>query len=218
MEYDTNNTLNTTRNAPPTPEKKGTTPAPAKQPPRFSFLTEITTFALLAVLIVVPIRLFVAQPFIVNGASMSPTFETGDYLIIDQLSYHLENPARGDVVIFHYPIDPSKFFIKRVIGLPGEVVEIRGENVMIKNEAHPEGFILEEPYLSTERRDSGTTEVELGDDEYFVMGDNRPQSSDSRTWGPLGARYIVGRALVRLFPVYETSDIVFPGYYNVSTP
>lgn len=162
-------------------------------------LTEIVRFALLAILIVVPIRMFIAQPFIVSGASMDTTFENGQYLIVDQLSYHLHAPARGDVVIFRYPRDPSKFFIKRVIGLPGDTVTIEDATVTITNETYPTGFVLDEPYIKSMQPTAPMTEV-LGPREYFVMGDNRDQSSDSRVWGVLQEERITGRAWLRLFP------------------
>ena len=162
-------------------------------------LTEIVRFALLAILIVVPIRMFVAQPFIVSGASMDDTFENGQYLIVDQLSYYLHEPDRGDVVIFRYPKDPSKFFIKRVIGLPGDTVTIEDATVTIKNEEYPTGLILDEPYVTSMAVAAPLTEV-LGPREYFVMGDNRDFSSDSRAWGVLQEERIIGRAWLRLFP------------------
>lgn len=162
-------------------------------------LTEIVRFAILALIIVLPIRMFIAQPFIVSGASMDDTFENGQYLIVDQVTYYLEDPQRGDVVIFRYPKDPSKFFIKRVIGLPGDTISIVGGAVTITNEENPDGFVLDEPYIETMTTGTPLTE-ELGDREYFVMGDNRDQSSDSRVWGVLQKERIVGRALVRLFP------------------
>lgn len=175
------------------------------------FFGEIVRFSILAILIVIPIRLFIAQPFIVNGASMEPTFLNGQYLIVDQLTYAFEAPTRGSVIIFKYPEDPSKFFIKRVIGLPGETVRLRGKDVIIENNEHPSGFILDEPYLEEARRDSASSEVRLGDDEYFVMGDNRVESSDSRVWGPLPTDMIIGRAFLRLLPLSETD--LFPGNY-----
>lgn len=162
-------------------------------------LTEIVRFALLAIIIVVPIRMFIAQPFIVSGASMDNTFENGQYLIVDQLSYYLHEPDRGDVVIFRYPRDPSKFFIKRVIGLPGDTVTIEEANVIITNEANPDGFTLNEPYVKSMEVSAPRTEV-MGPREYFVMGDNRDQSSDSRVWGVLQEERIIGRAWLRLFP------------------
>ena len=95
---------------------------PPRQRKEKSLLLEVLQFLLIAAFIVLPIRLFIAQPFVVNGESMVPNFDTGQYLIVDQLSYHFEHPQRGDVIVFKYPYDTSKFFIKRVIGLPGETV------------------------------------------------------------------------------------------------
>jgi signal peptidase I len=162
-------------------------------------LIEIFRFTLIALIIVIPIRMFVAQPFIVSGASMDDTFESGEYLIVDQVSYKFHTPTRGDVIVFRYPKDPSKFFIKRVIGLPGDTVSIDGSTVTITNADFPEGFVLNEPYIKSMRNGVTMTET-LGDREYFVMGDNRDQSSDSRVWGVLQEERIIGRAYLRLFP------------------
>lgn len=175
-------------------------------------LTEIVRFSIIAILIVIPIRLFIAQPFIVSGASMDDTFHSGEYLIVDQVSYHFEQPDRGDVVIFRYPRDPSKFFIKRVIGIPGDTVTIEDSIVTITNDTYPDGFTLDEPYIKSMAPGSRLTET-LGDREYFVMGDNRDQSSDSRAWGVLQEERIVGRALVRLFPPSEIEYL--PGAYQI---
>ena len=164
-----------------------------------TFLKELITFAVVALVIVVPIRLFIAQPFIVSGESMHPTFETGQYLIVDQLSYRIGDPDRGDVIVFHYPKNPSKFFIKRVIGLPGEKVKIDGTVVTIINGDDSESFNLEENYVTMNRESQ--LETQLGESEYFVMGDNRLASLDSRVWGPLERDLIVGRAYLRLLPV-----------------
>jgi signal peptidase I len=177
-------------------------------------LTEILRFSLIALIIVIPIRMFIAQPFIVSGASMENTFHSGEYLIVDQLSYQFDTPERGEVIIFRYPKDPSKFFIKRVIGLPGDTVVIEGSTVRIKNEEFPEGFILNEPYIKSMKPNPLITE-ELGDREYFVMGDNRDQSSDSRAWGVLQEERIVGRAYLRLFPPQEFDYL--PGVTNFDT-
>ena len=173
------------------------TPVENKKPE--NQLVEIIRFSIIALLIVIPIRMFVAQPFIVSGASMEKTFHTGEYLIVDQVSYHIEPPARGDVIVFHYPKDPSKYFIKRVIGLPGETVIIEGSKVTIQNKENPNGFVLNEPYIKSMLDDNSLSE-KLGNHEYFVMGDNRDESSDSRSWGVLQEGGIVGRAFVRLFP------------------
>lgn len=176
-------------------------------------LTEIARFALLAIIIVVPIRMFIAQPFIVSGASMDTTFANGQYLIVDQLSYHLHEPERGDVVIFRYPRDPSKFFIKRVIGLPGDTITIEEATVTITNEANPDGVILDEPYVNSMQAEAPRTEV-MGPREYFVMGDNRDQSSDSRVWGVLQEERIIGRAWLRLFP--PTAADFLPGKVEIT--
>ncbi|MBX9906292.1 signal peptidase I [Patescibacteria group bacterium] len=173
-----------------------------------NFLVEIIRFTIIALLIVIPIRIFVAQPFIVQGASMEPTFETGQYLIVDQLSYRLEAPTRGDVIVFRYPKDPKKFFIKRIIGLPGETITIDRTTVSITNSQNPNGFVLDEPYIDSMNPDTLLTQ-ELGENEYFVMGDNRDASSDSRVWGTLNEDLIIGRALIRLLPV-STMEIL-PG-------
>lgn len=160
---------------------------------------EVLRFSIIALIIVIPIRMFVAQPFIVSGASMEETFQSGEYLIVDQVSYHLHNPARGDVVVFRYPKDPSKYFIKRIIGLPGETIKIEGSTVTIINKENPNGFIINEPYIKSMSSDNQLTET-LGAREYFVMGDNRDRSSDSRAWGILTEDRIIGKAFLRLFP------------------
>lgn len=177
-------------------------------------LTEIIRFSLIALLIVFPIRMFIAQPFIVSGASMQETFQNGEYLIVDQVTYYFEEPHRGDVVIFRYPRDPSKFFIKRVIGVPGDQISIEGNVVKIKNEEHPDWATLDEPYIASMEPNTYLEET-LGEGEYFVMGDNRDQSSDSRMWGVLQERNIVGRALIRLFPLGEAE--MLPGTIDANT-
>lgn len=172
-----------------------------------NFFTELLKFALIAVVVVVPIRLFIAQPFIVSGASMYPTFENGEYLIVDELSYHLGDPSRGDVIIFRYPRNPTEFFIKRVIGLPGETVRIQRGAVSVET-TNGEVLNIAEPYVVNEGN-GGNLSVTLTEEEYFVLGDNRPESSDSRVWGTLPRENIVGRAFVRLLPLQQFS--VFPG-------
>ena len=188
------------------PQSHTPSPTPEAKP---GFFGELFRIALIALVVVVPIRLFIAQPFIVQGASMEPTFENGEYLIVDQLSYNFETPERGDVIIFRYPRDPSKFFIKRIVGLPGETVTVRGDTVTIVNGDYPEGLVLDESYIRSMHGDEVLTR-NLEPDEYFVMGDNRDASSDSRVWGALPEDLIVGRALLRLLPVSKAS--VLPGH------
>ena len=170
-------------------------------------LKEILTLAVLAVLIVVPIRMFIAQPFVVEGESMYPTFKNGDYLILDELSYHFSDPTRGDVVVFRYPKNPVIFYIKRVIALPGETVRIE-RGIATITTVSGETLTLSEPYVVTEDA-TYTLTTTLGPDEYFVMGDNRPKSSDSRVWGALPEKDIIGRAYVRIFPIANAA--VLPG-------
>ncbi len=172
-----------------------------------STLGEIIRYALIALVVVFPIRLWVAQPFIVNGASMDNTFKDGQYLIVDEISYRFKDIERGDVVIFKYPQDPSKYFIKRIIGLPGERVVVTDDQVKVENAEHPEGVVLNEPYTGSET--FGNTSLLLGADEYFVMGDNRRVSLDSRAWGALPKGDIVGRPVLRLLPFSRIGT--FPG-------
>ncbi len=177
-------------------------------------LTEIIQFAIIALLIVVPIRWFVAQPFIVSGASMEDTFYSGEYLIVDQLTYQFADPEPGDVIIFRYPRNPSTFFIKRVIGVPGDTISIDGNVVTITNKAHPNGYVLkEDAYVDNMTPNTFLNET-LGEREYFVMGDNRDKSSDSRTWGILQRENIIGRAFLRLFPFSKID--VMPGDYPLT--
>lgn len=171
---------------------------------------ELVRFALIALVIVIPIRLFIAEPFVVSGSSMYPTFENGDYLIIDKVSYELGTPRRDDVVVFRYPGDTTKFFIKRIIGLPGEIVDIKGSEVKITNKENEEGFTLDQPFVKNQSENS--THFVLKEDEYFVMGDNRSASSDSRYWGAVKENLIQGKALLRLLPVNKVD--FWPGYYN----
>jgi signal peptidase I len=181
--------------------------SPMREPsrePRGGTLGEIVRFALIALVVVIPIRFFIAQPFIVSGQSMEPTFHNGEYLIVDQLTYRMNPPTRGDVVIFKYPKEPSKYFIKRLIGLPGDTVSIQGSKITITNAAHPEGFSFAEPYVVHMTPTTNITEV-LRNGEYFVLGDNRDNSSDSRVWGILQENFIVGRAFLRLFPLDEVN-------------
>ncbi len=195
--------LDTENNNPPTETTSEKTPSAFK---------EIFQFALIALIIVIPIRMFVAQPFIVSGASMENTFYSGEYLIVDQVTYHFNEPERGDVIIFRYPKDPSKYFIKRIIGVPGDTVTIEGNEVTISNKRETIKEVLDEPYVKAMEENTHVKD-ELGEREYFVMGDNRDQSSDSRVWGVLHREKIIGRAWLRLFP-FNAAEIM-PGDYQI---
>jgi signal peptidase I len=171
---------------------------------------ELFRFAILALVIVVPIRVLVAEPFVVSGSSMFPSLHDKDYLIVDKISYKLSDPSRDDVVIFRYPNDQTKFFVKRIIGLPNETVDIDGSAIIIKNTEHPDGFTLEEPFVKN--TSTNNSHYKLASDEYFVMGDNRSASSDSRYWGPLKRKLITGRAFGRLLPINDMA--IWPGHYK----
>jgi len=166
-----------------------------------SFVWEIAKIVIISLVIIIPIRYFLFQPFFVRGASMEPSFENGEYLIINEINYRFHKPDRGDVIIFRYPKDPSQFYIKRVIGLPEEIIKINEGVIVISNKENPTGFILEEPYLAENNKfTSGSLEVKLDKNDYFVLGDNRRASSDSRSWGNVPRHYIIGRAWIRAWP------------------
>ncbi|OHA17789.1 MAG: signal peptidase I [Candidatus Taylorbacteria bacterium RIFCSPHIGHO2_01_FULL_46_22b] len=187
-------------------ELHGTTGAhtPPKQASNF---WETVRFVAISIIIVFAFRTFVAQPFIVSGESMVPTFLDGEYLIVDEVSYRFKEPKRDDVIIMRYPLDTKTFFIKRIIGLPGETLEFNGSAITITPQNGDNPINLAEPYVVHAGNDFFS--VTLGSDEYFVLGDNRSASSDSRRWGALPAKNIVGRPFVRLFPFSTFSW--FPG-------
>lgn len=169
---------------------------------------EIAKILLISLAIVVPIRYFIVQPFIVRGASMEPNFYDGQYLIIDEATYNFRKPARGEVIVFRYPRDPGQFFIKRIIGLPGERVQLKGGRVYIFNSDHAESMLLDETYLTPKNHPTYPDEDKtLGPAEYFLMGDNRDFSSDSRIWGPMDMKFMVGRTLFRAWPFHSAGFV-----------
>ncbi|MBM3255913.1 MAG: signal peptidase I [Candidatus Moranbacteria bacterium] len=166
---------------------------------------ETAQVILFSLAIVLVVRAYLIQPFLVKGASMEPNFQDGNYLIIDEISYRLRQPERGEVVVFKYPRDPKQYFIKRIVGLPKERIEIKDQKIKIYNGEFPEGKELDESYLEKESITKGNITVQLGAQEYFVLGDNRQQSSDSRFWGPLPKEFIIGRTWLRAWPLDEIS-------------
>jgi len=164
----------------------------------------------IAALIVLPIRYFIFQPFIVKGDSMVPNLHSGDYLIVDEISYVMFEPQRGDIVVLDYPLDESQRFIKRVIGLPGETVSI--QNGTVKITKGEQGVLLDEKKYLANLTTEGNVKITLGSDEYFVMGDNRQFSYDSRKWGVLPKKDIIGKAVLRLFPIQNITFIQAPSY------
>ncbi len=164
---------------------------------------EVLEVVLVAALTVFFIRTFLVQPFLVSGASMEPNFSNGDYLIVDEISYRLREPNRFESIVFKYPIDPSLYYIKRIIGLPGERVIINNGIVKIFNKEHMEGLQLEERYLPSNVQTLGSIDITLGEGKYFVMGDNRNKSYDSRAWGVLPKENLIGVVRLRLLPLNE---------------
>lgn len=166
---------------------------------------EVVKVVLISLAIILPIRLFLVQPFYVEGASMEPNFYDREYLIIDEISYRFNEPTRGEVVIFKYPKDTSVYFIKRVIGLPGETVKIEDGQVYINDEK------IDEPYIEfIDSKDY--PEVKLGLGELFLMGDNRANSYDSRIIGPISEKYLIGKVWLRGWPLDRINTFNTPIY------
>lgn len=183
-----------------------------------NFLWEVIKVFFWALVIIVPIRVFLFQPFFVQGASMQPNFENGDYLIINELGYKetdikiagfsvlsaesFKELKRYDVAVFRYPLNQKQFFIKRVIGLPGEKVKVENGKIRIYNDKNPEGLILDESeYLPQTVFTVGDSEVKLEQDQYFVLGDNRKASYDSRAWGAVRKSDVIGKVFIRAWPI-----------------
>ncbi len=175
------------------------------------FASELIKIILIAFAIIIPLRFFILQPFYVKGASMEPNFHDNEYLIIDELSYRLHAPQRGDVIVLKNPSQPSEFLIKRIIGLPNERLTIADGAVTIYNATWPDGGVLDESsYLPTGRETFGQLDVTLGPGEYYVLGDNRPASLDSRVFGPVLRSAIIGRTAVRAWPLYRARTFSTP--------
>ncbi len=169
---------------------------------------EVLEVVLVAVVTVFLIRSFLIQPFLVSGASMEPNFGSGNYLLIDELTYRFREPERGEVIVFRYPENPSTYYIKRIVGLPGETVNIQRGAVKITGSDGKE-FVLKEEYLPVGALTSGNKTVTLGSAEYFMLGDNRNYSFDSRSWGPMDRKYIIGIARLRLLPLTEIEAFTY---------
>lgn len=189
-----------------------TTELPALQPEhskasdfwRFTF--ELIKTAIIVGVLAYLLRLFVLQPFIVEGSSMQPEFQTNDYLLVDKFSYYIHEPKRGDIIVFRYPFNPTVNYVKRIIGLPGERVLVDKGKITIFSDAYPDGRRLTEPYLTENEATllpSGAVRSEyvVPNDKYFVLGDNRGASSDSREWGFLPQEEVVGRVIIQAFPL-----------------
>jgi signal peptidase I len=182
----------------------------------FASLLEVIEIAVIAVAAVFIVRSFLVQPFLVSGTSMVPTFSNGDYVLTDELTYRIRPPERGEVVVFHDVSDYSTYLIKRVIGLPGERVVINNNTITIYNQQNPSGFVLDESYLPAGTITSGDENITLSSSSYFMMGDNRAVSYDSRSWGPLPKSDMVGLVRFRLWP-FNAIQIFSDPQYSTST-
>jgi len=164
------------------------------------FTWEVAKIVITSLAIVLPIRYFLIQPFFVRGASMEPNFDNGQYLIVNEIGYRFSEPERGEVVVFKFPNDTSQYYIKRIVGLPGETIEVKDGQVIIFNQDFPKGMALEEFDYQVKGTTFGELKVVLDKNEYFVLGDNRQASFDSRQWGALPKENIVGRVWLRAWP------------------
>ncbi len=187
-------------------------PTITTRPNRFWVFLENILYIGAAIGLALLIQAFIIRPFIVSGNSMDPNIKDKQYLIVDEISYKLSEPSRGDVIVFKAPPEPSKYYIKRIIGLPGETVSINGTTITISNAAHPDGFVLQESFITHTHNDILTVKVPV--DSYFVMGDNRSGSYDSRAWGMLPKANIRGRALLRLLPLTAIDYLPAKVTYN----
>ena len=198
-----------------------TNPAPTKFSKNFGlmlkagglFLLEFLKIAIVAGVTIIAVRYYLFKPFYVKGASMEPNFYDREYLIIDELSYRLRLPERGEVIVFKYPNNPDEYFLKRIIGLPAERVRVAGGHITVYNAAHPEGVAIQESYLPKDLPTVGEQIIMLGPNQYFVLGDNRPNSFDSRRFGPIGRDAIVGRAWFRGWPFSRMQTFAPPHFY-----
>ncbi|MEK7612467.1 MAG: signal peptidase I [Patescibacteria group bacterium] len=165
------------------------------------FVASITVFV---------IRTFLVQPFLVSGASMEPNFSNGNYLLVDEITYHLREPKRGEIIVFRYPLDKEVFFIKRIIGIPGERVVSRNGSIQIISDNQT--ITLNEPYLPSDDSENGNFDITLHANQYFAMGDNRAHSFDSRNWGAVDREDIIGIARIRIFPFSQFDVFEAPSY------
>lgn len=183
----------------------------------FSVVFEVIKTVVIVGALALGLRIFVVQPFIVEGLSMYPTLDNNDYLLIDKISYRFHEPKRGDIIVFRFPLDEKYNYIKRVIGLPGERIRITRGAVMIFNKEHSDGFIIHESYVkdpeaSNLNNDRTVIDIYIPEHRFFVMGDNRLGSSDSRDWGLLPEDDIIGRSFVLLFPISDFQFFKSPTY------
>ncbi len=178
-----------------------------------AFIWDLVKILVVALAIIIPFRTFVAEPFVVSGSSMVPNFHDKDYLIIDRISYQFHQPKRGDVIVLKYPKDTSQYYIKRIIGLPGDQISCQQGKVDVLPKGTQQLEVLKEDYLPSNAQTTNCKPLTtLGSDEYFVLGDNRAASSDSRVWGILPHNDIVGKTWLRVFPLGNLGLVPSPAY------
>jgi signal peptidase I len=164
--------------------------------PKKSTLREVMESLVIAVILALLIRTFILQPFYIPSGSMEPTLMIQDHIIVNKIGYRFWEPQRGDIVVFRFPRDPSKDFVKRLIGLPGEKVEIRNSQLYIN------GQLVPEKYLPSDIGDFGSFKpTVIPANSYFMMGDNRNNSDDSRNWGVLPRENVIGKAMLTYWPL-----------------
>ena len=178
----------------------------------WEFIVEIVKVVVISLAIIIPIRYFLIQPFYLKGASMEPNFEDHQYLIVNEISYRFQEPTRGDIIVFRYPKDPRQYFIKRIIGLPGETVKVKDGKIYIFNEQYAQGIAVNENDYLENAFTSGNKELTLGEEEYFVLGDNRNASLDSRSFGAVPKRLIKGKVWLRGWPFDDFKIFTTPNY------
>ncbi|MDD4332980.1 MAG: signal peptidase I [Patescibacteria group bacterium] len=180
----------------------------------FLYIFELVKIIAISLAIIIPIRYYLIQPFYVKGASMEPNFYDHEYLIINEISYRFEEPKRGDIIVFKYPKNPQEYFIKRIIGMPGEKVQIKDGEIKIFNNTYVDGVVLEESYLEQNLKTYSSNEdiISLGENEYYVLGDNRNSSKDSRSFGAVDKSFIVGKVLLRGWPFTRVKLFDTPAY------
>ena len=164
---------------------------PKKRSGFFRFLVDVLETLVLSLVLFVGINAISAR-IRVDGESMVPTLQSGEYVIVSRLSYRFGTPQRGDIIVFHFPRDPKEEYIKRVIGLPGDEVQVMSGQVYVNGQS------LDESYLNVTMNYTGTWRVPAG--QLFVLGDNRNNSSDSHDWGTVPMNYVVGKAILVYWP------------------
>lgn len=187
------------------------------------FIFDLAKTGVIVFIIAFCLRYFAVQPFIVDGESMMPNYVNNEYILVEKISYMTGVPKRGDVIVFHYPGNPSISYIKRIIGLPGETVKIENNTILVINDKNPNGVILEEKYLPgdtltfAEGTQTGAYSITIPADEYFVMGDNRQHSSDSREWGLLSKANVIGRSWLTILPTKNFGIQKRINYQNITS-